>query len=267
MKLKNMKRIYLIAIMLCSVMITSCTHSVSENWESRLLIPNPQWEKFVKVETGATLFDSPSTGSNVLLQNTEDDCYLPVIEESNGWYKVLCYTPKSFVLSQETYIKDTECEEIIPERITHDVLSNNNIYVLGGNGIYQNLCIAPEVTPMFQKVGEVVNDYCIAFSNRYDRILFWNDRHGGKTYEVNESKREDGFSDYYITINSCEFEDGDVRIELMRSLPEEQIGEFVVTFVKTIPQANSTLRYYFYFPSISDSKLVKFHVAKEITTR
>lgn len=77
-----MKRIYLIAIILCSVIITSCTHSVSGSWESQLLIPNPQWEKFIRVETGATLLDSPSIGSNVLLQNTEDDCYLPVIEES-----------------------------------------------------------------------------------------------------------------------------------------------------------------------------------------
>lgn len=170
-----MRRIYLIAIILCSVIITSCTHSVSENWESQLLIPNPQWEKFVRVETGATLLDSPSTDSNVLLQNTKDDCHLPVIEESNGWYKVLCYTTDSRILSQEAYIKDTECEEIIPERITHDVLSSNYIYVLGGNEIYKNLCIAPEVTPMYQKVGEVVNDYCIAFSNRNDRISYWDD--------------------------------------------------------------------------------------------
>lgn len=262
-----MRRIYLIAIILCSVIITSCTHSVSGNWESQLLIPNPQWEKFVRVETGATLLDSPNSGSNVLLQNTEDDCCLPIIEESNGWYKVLCYTPKTGVLSQEAYIKDTECEEIIQERITHDVVSSNYIYVLGGNGIYKNLCIAPTFVPMLQDVGEVVNDYCIAFSNRHDHISFWDDRHGGKTYEVNERKREDGFSDYSITINRCEFEDGDARIELMRSLSEEQIGEFVATFVKTIPESNSTLSYYFYFPSTSDPKLVKFHVANKIVNK
>lgn len=260
-----MRRIYLIAIILCSVIITSCTHSVSGNWESQLLIPDPQWEKFVRVETGATLLDSPSTGSNVLLQNTEDNCCLPVIEESNGWYKVLCYTPKSGTLSQEAYVKNTECEEIKPERITHDVLANNDIYVLGGNSIYKNICINNNL--ISATVGELTNDYCIAFSNRYDQILFWNDRHGGKPYDVHERKREDGFSSYSITINSCEFEDGDARIELMRSLSEEQIGEFVATFVKTIPKAKSSTSYYYYFPSVYSSKLVKFYVAYEIASR
>lgn len=259
-----MRRIYLIAIILCSVIMTSCTHSVSENWESQLLIPNPQWEKFVRVETGATLLDSPSTSSNILLQNTEDDCCLPVIEESNGWYKVLCYTTDSRILSQEAYIKDTECEEINPERITHDVLASNDIHVLGGNGIYKNICINNNL--MWATVGELTNDYCIAFSNRDDQIIFSNG-HGGKPYNIHEIKREDGFSSYFITINSCEFEDGDARIELMRSLSEEQIGEFVVTFVKTIPKSNSTLSYYFYFPSISDPKLVKFHVANKIVNK
>lgn len=260
-----MRSLYFIAIVLCSVIIASCTHSISEKWESQLLIPNPQWEKFIKAKTGATFWDSPSTGSNVLLQNTEDDCCLPVIEETNGWYKVLCYTTDSGILSQEAYIKDTECEVISPERITYDVLTSNHIYVLGGKGMYKNICLDNNL--IHATVGEFTNDYCIAFSNRNDNIIFMNSRYGGKNYDVCERKREDGFSTYFITINRCEFEDGDARIELMRSLSEEEIGEFVATFVKNIPEANHSRSYYYYFPSIYGSKLIKFYVANEIARR
>ncbi len=247
------------------IVFTSCNNSVSENWESQLLIPNPQWEKFVKVETGATLLGLPSTDCNVLLQNTEDDCCLPVIAESNGWYKVLCYTPDSHILSREAYVKDTNCKEIIPERITHDVLANNNIYVLGGNSIYKNLCIKSSL--IHAEVGELANEYCITFSNRFDQISFWNDRYDEKPYVIHERKREDGFSSYSITIFGYEFDDGEARIKLMRSFTEEQISEFVATFIKTIPEANHSRSYFYFFPSVSGSKLVKFHVANEIASK
>lgn len=142
----------------------------SQEKDSILGLQQPKWEKFVHMTGKETAFyKSPDTsspwlmqasnadGCGVFCQNywsdekpnedmTNPECYpytdetsvFPVVEEYGDWYKVYIQDRDKRC---EAYVEKSQCEEVAPEPITQEVLSQIDAsYNLQEGGKYDNIC-------------------------------------------------------------------------------------------------------------------------------
>lgn len=142
----------------------------SQKKDSILGLQQPKWEKFVHMTGKETAFyKSPDTssprlmqasnadGCGVICQNywsdekpnedmtnpeyypyTDETSVFPVVEENGDWYKVYIQDRDKRC---EAYVEKSQCEEVAPEPITQEVLSQIDAsYNLQKGGKYDNIC-------------------------------------------------------------------------------------------------------------------------------
>ncbi len=98
---------------------------------------------------------------------TDETSVFPVVEENGDWYKVYIQDRDKRC---EAYVEKSQCEEVAPEPITQEVLSQIDAsYNLQKGGKYDNICfmLDSDEGGNYLSIGELLNDKCLAFSSAY----------------------------------------------------------------------------------------------------
>lgn len=286
-----------IAAVIIATIIGGWFYFHKSSGDSLLGLQKPKWEKFVHMKEKETaFFQSPDPNSPRLMQacNSEgcgiDYQYLwtgdkpnagyeelenfkyedatsvfPVVEEYEDWYKVQI-TGLGDV--REAYVEKSQCEEVKPEPITQEVLSNiSSDYNLQEKGKNKNLCFALNTDEEFARlrVGELLDGNCLAFPFAYEATTEESDTTATSYFEVSDYTSDEGSKSYSFNIyyNPSRIVAKDVYNTFdSKSLTEEEMTD-IVTKVTSIKQKLDWITYEYYFPSVSTEHLFSFRVFDE----
>lgn len=286
-----------IAAVIIATIIGGWFYFHKSSGDSLLGLQKPKWEKFVHMKEKETaFFQSPDPNSPRLMQacNSEgcgiDYQYLwtgdkpnagykelenfkyedatsvfPVVEEYEDWYKVQI-TGLGDV--REAYVEKSQCEEVKPEPITQEVLSNiSSDYNLQEKGKNKNLCFALNTDEEFARlrVGELLDGNCLAFPFAYEATTEESDTTATSYFEVSDYTSDDGSKSYSFNIYynpSRIVGKDDYNTFDTKSLTEEEMTD-IVTKVTSINQKLDWITYEYYFPSVSAEHLFSFSVFDE----
>lgn len=286
-----------IAAVIIAALIGGWFYFHKPSGDSLLGLQKPKWEKFVHMKEKETaFFQSPDPNSPRLMQacNSEgcgiDYQYLwtgdkpndgykelenfkyedatsvfPVVEEQDGWYKVQI-TGLGDV--REAYVEKAQCEEVKPEPITQEILSNiSSDYNLQEKGKNKNLCFALNTEEEIARlrVGELLDGNCLAFPFAYEATAEESDTTATSYFEVSDYTSDDGSKSYSFSIYynpSRIVAKDDYKTFDTKSLTEEEMTD-IVTKVTSIKQKLDWITYEYYFPSVSTEHLFSFRVFDE----
>lgn len=270
----------------------------SKQRESILGLQQPKWEKFVHMRGKETaFFKSPDTNSPRLMQASNDEgCeifyqYLwsgekpregltdlenykysdetsvfPVIEEYENWYKVHINDGEKLC---EAYVEKTQCEEVKPEPITQEILTQiSTDYHLQKEGKYANICFKLGSTESGGHLcmGELIDEKCLAFSPAYEMNIIESDTTQNTTFDRGSFTFDDGTKEYFFTLYynpSRAITLNDYKTFDTKKITEAEIGKFVNT-MKEVKPKDMKISYEYYFPTVSTSNLFCFNIHNEV---
>lgn len=265
----------------------------SQKKDSILGLQQPKWEKFVHMTGKETAFyKSPDTssprlmqasnadGCGVICQNywsdekpnedmtnpeyypyTDETSVFPVVEENGDWYKVYIQDRDKRC---EAYVEKSQCEEVAPEPITQEVLSQIDAsYNLQKGGKYDNICfmLDSDEGGNYLSIGELLNDKCLAFSSAYHIYIAESDTTLTTTLEENSYVTDDGdllysYLLHYGPSRSVSL-NGYTNFDTQKITSDEM--EQFVNCMKKIKNETLEVSYGYYFPSVSTSHLFYFY--------
>lgn len=267
-------------------------HKSSSN--NILGLQQPKWEKFVHMTGKETAFyKSPDTssprlmqasnaeGCGVVCQNywsdekphenmtdsgyypyTDETSVFPVVEENEGWYKVCILDGEK---QCEAYVEKTQCEEVIPEPITQDILSQIDAsYNLQKGEKYDNICFKLDCNEGgdFLCVGELLNQKCLAFGWAYRISLLESDTTKTTSLQEDSYVKDDGNLEYsymlYYGPSRSVSLNGYKNFDTQK-ITADEMEQFVSSMAK-VKNDNFGVRYEYYFPTVSTSHLFSFNV-------
>lgn len=270
----------------------------SKQRESILGLQQPKWEKFVHMRGKETaFFKSPDTSSQRLMQASNDEgCeifyqYLwsgekpregmtdlenykysdktsvfPVIEEYENWYKVHINDGEKLC---EAYVEKTQCEEVKPESITQEILTQiSTDYHLQKEGKYANICFRLGNTESGGHLcmGELIDEKCLAFSLAYEMNIIESDTTQNTTFDRGSFTFDDGTKEYFFTLYynpSRAITLNDYKTFDTKKITEAEIGKFIST-MKEVKPKDMKISYEYYFPAVSTSNLFCFNIHNEV---
>jgi len=249
-------------------------------------VKKPTWDKFVVITAeDVTLYKDASSDSPQLmeaLENLESDMatrefrwedqgkkrgytvhpynlskntVLPVLEETDTWYKVQVDNGMTYT---SAYIKKEWSRQVMPEPITEDILErlSNTTWrcnYLVKKGKLNNLCITTFFNVLNGEslhVGALV-DGCLIYPN-YKRIYPQNNSSSNVTISKNEEY--DCFILSYGENQIIKFEEGDVLDP--RKLTDEEVTQ-IFNIVK-LESSTTPMKVEYYFPEIDQERTFSF---------